>query len=617
MGDALVPGRSIEELNAKGEASVSDSKDQNKATVLFVGASAGAIGDIAVLVRRDDRRVLCADSADDALSILIHNIVDLVIMSTMPGGDDGYALCRQIRAQPGVADVPVLLVADEGGKGAIVAGLEAGADDVLVQPLDERILSARVQAILRHGRFRRMADQARRLDEAQQQLVQMRECDAATGLPNADMFAATLRNELARAERSDYPLAVLVVELAAYDELHGIYGQRNMDTLIRAIADRLSHAVRGRAVIGRLDTRCFGICQPLPRAEELTRAVHNYRRVLAESFELNGQALELTTSMGASIFPADAPDAERLTGLALSAMSHARQMGRNRYHVLGGVARTEAKRRLSLESKIRKAIELENMQLHYQPRLRLDDGRVTGVEALLRILDEDQTLISPHVFMPIAEDSGLMERLGTWALNRACADAVSLIDAGFDLRMSVNLTGNLFSKDTFLGDLRSILARNHLDGTGLELEVSEQAIRPKLHGSLMRLQRLLTDLKEEGVTLTVDNFGTGYSCLETLRHLPMDIMKIGQSFVTSVPEDASLTAIVRSLIDVGRHLGLRVVCQGVENDAQLASLRDAGCHAAQGYLFARPVPLGDLHETLRALEGRFAPRARVEVVAAP
>lgn len=580
---------------------MSEAGVHNKATILLVDDARQTLRAVDTLVRRDDRRILLADSTDDAHNILLHNVVDLVIMSTTFNGDDGYAACRQIRSTPGIGDVPLLLVSTSGCADSRIAGIDAGADDVLVPPLDEPVLSARVQGILRLNRYRRSTEQAQLLQTTQDQLAQMRDSDPTTGLPNTELFKASVRRELDRARRADYPLAVLVVEVSDYDELLGVYGPAVMQDLTRAIADRLTDAVRGRAVIGRLDARCFSICQPLPRTDELTKAVHNYRRALAGGFPVGDGELELSTSIGGSLFPSDGDTDERLLGLALSAMSHARQMGRNRYHVLGPAARAEAKRRLDLETMIRQAIEREDLALHYQPRLRLGDGRVTGVEALLRIYDTNRNLVSPHVFMPIAEDSGLMERLGMWALERACADAITIMDAGFDLRMSVNIASNLFCQDTFLDNLRGVLKNHHLDGTGLELEVSENAIRPPLHGSLMGLQRLLANLKDDGITLSVDNFGTGYSCIDTLRHLPMDIVKIGQTFIAHVPGDTSLTAVVTSLINVGTNLGMRVVGQGVENAAQLSTLRDAGCHGAQGFLFARPQALQPLLESLGEL----------------
>lgn len=593
-----------------------DVGEHNKATVLIVDDGQGPAADVAELVRRADRRVLCADSADDALSILDHNLVDVVVMSTGFGSDDGFTTCRQIRTKRGVGDVPVLLVSAERRDDTIIAGLDAGADDVWIAPLDGRIVAARVQAILRLDRHRRLLEQGQRLTGAKEQIAAMRDHDGDTGLPNRAMFAAGLRRELARAERSDYPLAVLVIEISDYDDLQAIYGPAEIAALHRTIADRLSDAVRGRALIGRLDARCYSVCQPLPRAEELTHAVHNYRRALAEPFALDRDTVELATSIGASLFPNDAPDDERLIGLAHSAMSHARHMGRNKYHVLGPAARNEARRRLSLESLIRRALLREDLFLHYQPRVRLADGAVTAVEAFLRVRDEAGGLVGPQVFIPIAEDSGLMERLGVWALERACADAVSLIDAGFDLRVAVNIAASLFSKDTFYSDLKSVLGAHNLDGTGLELEVTESALRPRLFGSLLALQRHLAQLEEEGVTLTLDNFGTGYSCLDTLRHLPLDILKIDQRFVGAVADDPNMAAIVASLITVGQSLGLRVVGQGVEREDQAECLRDAGCHAAQGYLFARPVPLTDLHDCLRALDERRRAAAVPEAAAA-
>ncbi|MEO1576207.1 MAG: EAL domain-containing protein, partial [Pseudomonadota bacterium] len=297
----------------------------------------------------------------------------------------------------------------------------------------------------------------------------------------------------------------------------------------------------------------------------------------------------------------DADDAERLVGLAISAMGHARHLGRNKYHLFDPTSRAEAQRRLELESQIRRAIQADGMLLHYQPRLRLSDGAVTGVEALLRLRDADGDLLSPNVFMAVAEDSGLMESMGLWALDRACADAAVLRNEGFDVPVAVNIAGDLFAKDTFQDELNATLQKHEVPGDGLELEISERAIQPARHGSLYTLQDRMTRIQRAGVRISLDNFGAGQTCLNDLRHLSIDNLKLSQDMIASVPDDQRMTSFVHSLLGVGKSLDMRVIAQGVETPEQMSTLRDMGCEDAQGFLFARPMALDKLKVTLRGL----------------
>ncbi len=549
-----------------------------------------------LLDHRDDLRILRADNAEDALSILVYNQVNLTLIVH----DSAIALCREIRDCDLIADVPILLVCANDAD-AQTAAYEAGADGLVVEPIHDSLAQAQIDTVLRLDRFAQRREISEKLEYAAAELSTLKECDPTTGLPNSLMFESSVEQELARALRSDYALGVLVVEFSNYDSLSSVYDQAALDKLTRAMADRLSSAVRGRAVIGRLDTRCLAICQPLPRAAELTRAVHKYRRALVDPYMIGDQPIEIDCSIGASVSPNDADDAGRLVGLASSAMAHARHLGRNKYHLFAPAARADAKRRLELESRIRRAIEADGMLLHYQPRLKLSDGAVMGVEALLRLRGEDGELLSPHAFLPVAEDSGMMEELGMWAIQRACQDAASLRREGLDVRISVNVAGDLFAKDTFYDELCDTIDHFELDGESLELEVSERAIAPQLHGTLYDLQTLIEKLQRKGVGLSLDNFGAGLTCLNELRHLALDNIKLSQDLITAVPEDERMTHIVANLIKLIESLGMRVIAQGVEHEVQMETLRDMGCDDAQGFLFAKPMPFNELLPMLHSL----------------
>ena len=578
---------------------MSSTHPKNRSTVLVIQE----ISDPAQSAMLDDQphlRVLRADTVEDALSIVDHNDLDLTLIDESIAGLDAAGICAQIRDCDVAGDVPVLIMQQAGAQ-ASLAAFSAGADGLIAKPVDWPLAHAQIAALLKLDRFGKRRRLSEQIEHAQQQLAVLQECDSATGLPNATMFEASVAQETDRARQAGYALGVLVVEFSNYDALGSVCDQTMLDQLTRAMADRLSGAVRGRAVIARLDARCLAICQPLPRTDELTRAVHKYRRALADSYTVNQHSFEIDCSIGASVFPNDADCAERLIGLASSAMAHARHLGRNKYHLYAPKARADAKRRLQLESQIRRAIERDGLLMHYQPRLRLSDGAITGVEALLRLRGEDGEMLSPHAFLPVAEDSGMMEELGFWAIRRACLDQSQLHAAGVDVRMAVNIAGDLFSKDTFFSEICEVFDKHGMSGDKFELEVSERAVNSRLHGSQTNLQNLISKLQSEGVRISLDNFGAGQSCLSELRHLPLDTVKLAQDLVTGIPDDERMTQVVKSVLALGSSLGVNVVAQGIETEEQMSALRDMGCDEAQGYLFARPTSMDKLMPMLQTM----------------
>lgn len=572
---------------------------QSSPTLLILH-DAAAPDDHALIRLARERRVIQAGSVEEALTILEHNALDLVLIDERVASVRSADICRALRTCDRNRDVPILVTGPNDASEQLAA-YAAGADGLISLPLDPILAEAQIDAVLKLDRFGTRRRLSERLLDIEQELGRLRESDSATGLPNAAMFESTLTRELNRAEPAGYAVGVLVVEFSNYDALATVYDQPTLDRLMRGLADRLSGAVRGRAVVGRLDSRSLVVCQPLPRVEEMMRAVHRYRRVLLEPYLVDEQQIEVECSIGGSVFPSDASDAERLVGLATSAMGHARHLGRNKYHLFDPTSRAEARRRLELESQIRRAIQADGMLLHYQPRLRLSDGAVTGVEALLRLRDEDGELLSPNVFMAVAEDSGLMESLGLWALGQACADAAHLRSEGFNIRVAVNIAGDLFAKDTFHDEVKNALSAHDVPGDGLELEISERAVQPARHGSLFTLQDRMTRIQREGVRISLDNFGAGQTCLNDLRHLSIDNLKLAQDMIASVPGDTRMTGFVQSLLGVGKSLDMRVIAQGVETPEQMSTLRDMGCEDAQGYLFARPMAMDKLKVTLRGL----------------
>jgi EAL domain-containing protein (putative c-di-GMP-specific phosphodiesterase class I) len=302
---------------------------------------------------------------------------------------------------------------------------------------------------------------------------------------------------------------------------------------------------------------------------------------------IEGHDLDIAGSIGISIYPGDGEDAETLIKNADTAMYHAKESGRNNLQFFKPEMNLQAVERQSLEGSLRHAIERGEFLLHYQPKVNLFTGQITGAEALIRWQHPDRGLVSPAQFVPIAEDCGLILPIGRWVLREACKQAREWQCAGLPFkRVSINVSATEFRGKTFLEEVSTTLRETGLEARYLDLELTEGVLMQNAKSTASVLQ----ELKRMGVHLAVDDFGTGYSSLSYLRQFPIDVLKIDQSFVRQISGDPNDSAIVRAIIDMGKNLKQRVIAEGIETHEQLALLQSWHCAEGQGYLFSRPVP---------------------------
>jgi len=308
---------------------------------------------------------------------------------------------------------------------------------------------------------------------------------------------------------------------------------------------------------------------------------------VAEPHSINKHDLHITTSIGVSVYPDDGLDAETLIKNADTAMYQAKENGRQSYQFFKSGMNVRAVERQSIEESLRRAVERQEFTLHYQPKINLCTGDITGAEALIRWTHPIRGLVPPSQFIPIAEDCGIILPIGIWVLREACKQAKDWIDAGLPIgTIAVNISAMQFRNDHFLSDVFAILSETGLDPKCLELELTESVLIKRAETASSVLQTL----RSKGIQIAVDDFGTGYSSLSYLTKFPIDALKIDQSFVrqiSSVPVD---TTIVTTVISMGRSLKLRVVAEGVETQNELEFLQSHNCEEAQGYYFSRPVP---------------------------
>ncbi|WP_266096313.1 putative bifunctional diguanylate cyclase/phosphodiesterase [Rubrobacter tropicus] len=402
------------------------------------------------------------------------------------------------------------------------------------------------------------------------------------------MFQDRLQQAVARAERSGVPLALVFVDLDRFKAVNDTFGHDCGDALLREVARRIRDRVRESDTVARLGGDEFAlILENLSEAEDAARVAQDVQRRLLEPVLLAGDQIPVSASMGIALWPASGR--ERLLKDADAAMYRAKRQGGNGHRFYTEEMNAQATARLTLERDLRRALQDEQFVLYYQPQVDLSTGRIVGAEALLRWRHVERGLVSPGEFIPILEESRLINSVGRWVLGSACRQGRAWREAGLPpLRVSVNLSARQFGRRDLADDIAGALAEGGMEQENLELEITESLLMEDPETALATLGRLRTELG--GVGISIDDFGTGYSSLYRLKALPVQRIKIDRSFIRGVPEDREDAAITAAVIGLAHDLSLRVVAEGVETAEQLAFLRAHGCDEAQGFFFGRPVP---------------------------
>jgi diguanylate cyclase (GGDEF)-like protein/PAS domain S-box-containing protein len=422
---------------------------------------------------------------------------------------------------------------------------------------------------------------------AEEQIKHLAYHDALTNLPNRLLFKDRLTVALSHAHREGARLAVLFLDLDRFKIINDSLGHNIGDQLLQAVAARIQSCVRDSDTVARLGGDEFTVLLPrLHRAEDAAPIAAKIIEAVRYPFHIEGREFFTTTSIGISLFPEDGTDAESLIKNADTAMYQAKEVGRDNYQLFNAVVNANALQRIALEHGLRRSMASDELAVHYQPIIDLRDGRITGMEALLRWTHPQLGVIPPATFIPLAEATGLMIPIGTWALREACRQARAWHDAGHpELSLAVNLSVTQLQQSDLVDRVRTILAETGLPAQSLELEITESSAMQSPETSI----RTLYDLKKLGIRISLDDFGTGHSSLSYLKRFPIDTLKIDQSFVRDITTDPDTAAIVTAIIAMAHSLRLKVIAEGVEQHDQANFLRHHGCDQMQGYLITPPV----------------------------
>jgi len=411
--------------------------------------------------------------------------------------------------------------------------------------------------------------------------------DDLTGLPNRALFEERLEQALSRARRQEVIGALLLLDLDRFKQINDSLGHAVGDGMLVEVAERLNQACRMEDMVARLGGDEFTVVlEDLESLEQASRVAEKILDVFSRPMSVEGLELDVSTSVGIATFPAEGESIGDLLKQADAAMYEAKEAGGNQYRYHSPALSENAMSNISIQAALRSALANGELQVVYQPQFGLCDGRLRGLEALLRWPQQDGSVIEPDDFIPVAEVSGLIEPLGMWVIEEVCRQARVWRQHGVDyVRLAVNVSGRQLVNPQFADRVTTLLAEHGIAGEDLEVEITESMV---IHEGDMR-HRNLDKLHEAGIGLSIDDFGTGHSSLVNLKRFPLSRLKVDRSFIRDVGSDPNDEAIVGATVALAKELGLEVVAEGVETENQAAFLRGLGCDMVQGYLYAEPM----------------------------
>ena len=535
----------------------------------------------------------CVDvgSAEEALSVLEVMRFDLVISDIQMGGLSGLDLVpRVLERTPGTV---VVMISGQQTIESAIEAMRVGAFDYITKPLDLRHVEAAVGRALEH---QRLLQEKRKYENHLEELVRERTAkiehlafyDTLTDLPNRALLTDRFDQALASAGRTQRKVGLFLIAIDRFKKVNDTLGHEVGDLLLKQVTTRLKGCVREGDTLARSGDEEFALLlSRVKGTEELADIWQEVSEVISAPFAIEGNEIYVTASSGISLFPDDGTDTTTVMKNASAALFRAKKLGGNNYQFYTADMNDQAMKRLSLENSMRRAIENREFINYYQPVFDLASGQLSGMEALVRWEHRELGLLLPAEFIHLAEDTGVIVEIGHQVLSAACGQAHRWCENGYgNLRVSVNVSPRQLRNESLVESVVQVLGQTRLDPHSLELEITETSIMENTDSAV----KALTAIRRLGVRIAIDDFGTGYSSLSYLKRLPIDTVKLDQSFVKGATSDPNDAALVMAIVTLAHNLRLRVIAEGVETEEQRAFLSLLRCDEAQGYLFGKPAP---------------------------
>ena len=539
------------------------------------------------------RNFILIENSSEAMAALERQRPDILLLDLNMPQVSGFDILKAVRAHPKLKHLPVIILTSSSDNQDKLAALDFGATDFLAKPVDPSELLLRVRNTL----------------AAKAYMDQLAYYDPRTRLPNRHFFVECLEWSLKAAKRDRENLVLLNIELDQFHKISDTLGLLAGDNLLQQLTSRIKNIVRSADILGHFesdedvpvklfhfDGGAFALLlQRIHSEQNAALVAQRILEVIREPLWVENMEIYLTASIGIAAYPTEDGDSVFMLQLASSAKDYAKNKGGDCFQFSSRQINTQYQQRLSLEAKLRKALDRNELVLHYQPKLDVQTNAITGVEALLRWHISEHGLIPPNQFIPMAEETGLMIPIGEWVLSHACQQLSEWQQTGkAPIGMAVNLSAVQFQNPEMPAVFKRIIETSGIDPQLLTLEITESSLLEDIESRIESMNRL----KDLGLKLAIDDFGTGYSSLSYLKRLPLDELKIDRSFFVNLFEDTKSRALISSLIFLARNLNLRTVAEGVETKQQLLFLQKERCDQYQGFLFRPPLPRTELFELL-------------------
>lgn len=545
-----------------------------------------------VLLAKWGYEVLIASDGEEAWSILQQNDAPRVaILDWMMPRLDGIQVCKLVRQRKSEPYTYILLLTAKSSKQETVEGMDSGADDYITKPFHSNELKVRLRA-------------GRRIVDLQSELLTVREAlreqathDPLTGLPNRLLFSDRLTQSLAQARRKKQTLAAMFLDLDRFKTVNDTLGHNVGDILLKQVSERLMLLLREVDTIARMGGDEFTIIlSDIGSVEEAAIIADRILAAFSDPFDLNGNEVYISTSIGIGIYPEDGTDVETLVKNADTAMYRAKELGKNTYQFYSDSLDADAAARIAMDSGLRRGLERDEFVTFYQARVDLQTGIIVGSEALVRWKHPELGLVLPAQFLSLAEETGLIVPMSEKVLRTACIQNKTWQDAGLPkIDITVNVSARHFRQGDLVLSVTSILEETGLAPEYLSLELTESTLMHNPEAAAATLCRL----KDAGIKILIDDFGTGHSSLSYLKKFPVNAVKLDQSFVKDITTNSDDAAISKAVVAMAHSLKLNVIAEGVETLGQLEFLRNLKCDEMQGYFISRPVPADEFTQLLQ------------------